>query len=126
MTFRCPHCERNVYSWSRILITTAFSPARCPVCSGLAGPSWWNVVVGLPFLLALVCGMYLSLLWASWVPIALAFPTFTFGTYAEFRFIPLVAISRREVQAHRIFLATFVAGLLSFMAYYIAVKYVGL
>jgi len=109
-----------------MLITTPFSPARCPMCTRLAGPSWWNVVAGLPFLLALMFGVHLSLLWVSWVPVALAFLVFTLGAYAQLRFIPLVVISRREVLAHRIFLAIVGGGLLSFMAYYVAVKYVGL
>ena len=62
----------------------------------------------------------------SWIPIVVGIPLLCASAYLSFRFIPLVTISRREVQFHRALLAVFVIGAIGWAVYHNAAANVAL
>jgi hypothetical protein len=102
MRFLCPVCRSPVYSWGRVLATTGLSPAKCPECSALAAPSWWNVPGSIIAGLLVLASIEYSRQSSSWLPVALAVTAVAAIAYAQLRFIPLTAINARQVYFHRV------------------------
>ena len=117
MTFACPTCKQPVYGWKRVLRISAVTPARCPACGGLAGPSWWNVVIIVPVLLLVMGGLYVTLLWRTWVPFVGAVAAVCLIGFLQFRYIPLVVITAREVFLHRAMLVLLLVGVVGWVTY---------
>ncbi|HJY75066.1 MAG TPA: hypothetical protein VKE95_00460 [Burkholderiales bacterium] len=104
MMFACPTCKQHLYGWKRVLRISAVTPARCPLCGGLAGPSWWKVVIFVPVLLLVTGGFVVSVLSRTWVPVTGALAAACVIGFLQFRFVPLAAMTAREVFVHRVLL----------------------
>ncbi|HEY1287766.1 MAG TPA: hypothetical protein VGF58_05520 [Burkholderiales bacterium] len=122
MTFACPTCKQHFYSWKRVLRVSAVTPARCPVCGGLAGPSWWKVVIFIPVLLLVMAGLIVTLLWRTWVPVTAALAAACAIGILQFRYVPLAAMTAREVFLHRVSLVVLLVGLAGWVTYELSTK----
>jgi len=122
MTFACPTCKQHLYGWKRVLRISAVTPAHCPVCGGLAGPSWWNVVIFVPVMLLVMGGLVVTLLWRTWVPIAVAIAAACTIGFLQFRYVPLAVMSPREVFLHRISVIVLLVGLVGWIAYELSTR----
>jgi len=102
MHIQCPTCRSEVFSLRQKYWASAIAPLKCTSCGALAGPSWWAALIltSLPFVV--IFGLWLSLVYRSWWPIAIAAALAAAGYHAAFRYMPLAPISRREVMTYRV------------------------
>ena len=126
MTFRCPACRMEAFTTRHKIWANAILPLKCPACGGLAAPSWWSALasISLPFIF--IFGLWFSLTQHAWWPIVVATGAIAFLLYADYRYLPLVRISSREVTVHRLLGVLVVAFLVTGVVLAALGRHVGL
>lgn len=117
MPFPCPACRQPVFNLRHVITATSLSPATCPQCGRLAGPSWWNALAGLFLTCAFLTGTWYAALWGSRAMILACIILFAACIYLQIRLIPLVIMNQAEVRNHRIGFAIFSAIVLLVLLY---------
>jgi hypothetical protein len=107
MPFPCPACRQPVFNWRHVMTATSLSPATCPQCGRLAGPSWWNALVGLALTCAVLAGTWYGALWGSRAMILACIILYAACIVLQVRLIPLAVMDDAEVRNHRIGFAIF-------------------